>query len=156
MTTQKLKDNCIHLYYEILMLNETAKLSDVNDGVKNNSYLESFTVHSRILIDFLFKPNRGREKNDIFAVDYFDESTDWDIGEIPEILKKAKKRVGKEIVHLTTSRVEVILDEKGWNRVEICKQINEKFTVFINSAPDKKISPALISLRNKMNLFSHP
>ena len=42
-----------HLFYEIQMMNETARLNYSHGSVENNSIIESFGIHSRVVLQFL-------------------------------------------------------------------------------------------------------
>ena len=131
-TNEELKKVSEHLYYEIWMLNETSQLSDSNT-VKNNALIESFSIHARVLLDFLYK-TQGRP-DDTFATDFFDDPQKWQdyIQEKAEVLSEIKRRVAKEIVHLTYKRLEVTPEEKKWDRPQICEDINEIFKKLKNS-----------------------
>ena len=125
------------------MLNKTASLSDTTDATKNNAYIESFGLHARVLLDFLYNTN-GRS-DDVLAVDFFDDPTEWidSIEEKSEILEKVNPRVGKELAHLTYKRLEVTPEEKEWDRSEICKDINETVKKFLDLVSEEKITDNL-------------
>ena len=70
-----------HLLYEIQMLFGTAQALltfedsnhvDFEKKVIYNSLLESFTVHSRVLLDFLYSSDARRD--DVIAEDFFDNN----------------------------------------------------------------------------------
>src|SRR5678816_3490620 len=99
-----------HLYYEWAMFGTLARAltSGVfGDGPINNAVLESFTVHARVLLDFLFDPKPRQD--DVVAEDFFPETTKWVQirGDIPPILQQVESRVGKEVAHLTYARLVV-------------------------------------------------
>ena len=120
------------------MLNETSRLFDSNT-VKNNAIIESFGIHARVLLNFLYKTT-GRP-DDTLAVNFFDDLTEWEnyIEEKSEVLKKINSRVGKEIAHLTYKRLEVTPEEKEWDRLQICEEINEIFKKFLELVSKDKI-----------------
>lgn len=142
-TNEELKKVCEHVSYEIWMLNKTASLSDTTDAAKNNAYIESFGLHARVLLDFVYNTN-GRS-DDVLAVDFFDDPTEWidSIEEKSEILEKVHPRVGKELAHLTYMRLEVTPEEKEWDRSEICKDINETVKKFLDLVSEEKITDDL-------------
>ena len=96
-----------------------------------NALLESFVIHLRALIDFLYS-DRPRE-DDVIAEDYFLNADDWIKfrPEQSEVLKLAKRRAGKEIAHLTYARLDVTAETKPWPFVEIANEINAVFNIFL-------------------------
>lgn len=141
-TNEELKKVSEHLLYEIQMLSGTSQLSD-SDKVKNNALLESFSIHARVLLDFLYK-TKG-QPDDALATDFFDDPLEWQkyIEEKSVILKKINTRVGKEIAHLTYKRLEVPPEEKAWDRQPICEEINEIFKKFLEIVSKEKICDKL-------------
>jgi hypothetical protein len=112
-----------HLLYEIQMLFGTARTmatSIIGDGKDfqtwsiRNAMVESFTVHTRILLDFLYPSKMGRD--DVIADDFFDNPSTW-VGQRPAesaLLTEIHRRVGKEIAHLTYARLDVTPETKPW------------------------------------------
>jgi len=136
-----------HLYYEIWMLNETVKISCPDNPVINNCIIESFGIHARCIRDFLFNTSAG--KDDVLAIDYFDNTQEWRqyINKKTAALNKINKirRVNKELVHLTYTRTDIKPDEKGWEKEEIVKEINALFKQFLKRVPKGRICDMLIS-----------
>ncbi len=68
---EKLKQISHHLWYEFSMFlalpQELAKNQEVE--VLSNALIESFAIHVRNLIDFLYKDNSSSD--DVFAGDFF-------------------------------------------------------------------------------------
>jgi hypothetical protein len=124
-----------HLLYEAGMLYEvTVKLMNrhhEDDPIVENALLESFGVHSRNLIDFLWrdKPMKG---TDALASDYAGE---WKAPAMSERLSRVKGRVGKEMVHLSYNRLDVSEDEKGWQVLGIGPEITCAFGAFVTAVP---------------------
>lgn len=81
-------------------------------GTVNNALLESFALHVRNLIDFLYAENPSSD--DVYAGDFFPCKEDWAKirPQITPLLEKVKKRANKEVSHLTYSRIEVNQEEK--------------------------------------------
>lgn len=112
------------------------------DPVTNNAYVESFAIHVRALIDFLYShvfvdkdgEPRVRRDTDIFAIDY---DPDWGkcVTTCPSWAVEAKKQADKTIAHLTTERRGVNQPGSGVNRVwrireiaiEICRELQSFF-----------------------------
>ena len=106
----------------------------------NNALLESFTLHVRNLIDFLYVENPGSD--DVYASDYFPYKEDWlkIRPQITTFLEKVKKRANKEVSHLTYSRTKVSQDEKKWDFVRIFQEIRRGFDVFVGKVDEELLS----------------
>ena len=134
-----------HLFYEFWMFNHLAQtmMSGVfGQGVLNNAILESFTLHARALLDFLYaeKP----KVDDVIAEDYFDTPADW-LTARPnktELLGAIHKRVGKEVAHLTYARLAVTAQEKQWQFAQIASEMNAVFDTFLTNVTKKKLGPS--------------
>jgi hypothetical protein len=135
-TEEELKKASDHLYYDIWMLNSMAGVLAsriAGKGPLENALLESFIVHMRALIDFLY-PN-GPKKDAVIAADFFNTQEEWEKlrPDQSEMLKKAKKRAHKEVAHLTYDRQKVTPEEKGWNFLEISQEIQEVIKIFMGN-----------------------
>jgi hypothetical protein len=132
-----------HLLHEAGMLHAvTVKLLNRHhrdDPVVENALLESYTIHLRNLIDFLFV-KEPRVATDAVAADYFDDS-DWELVELEqsEHLRRVKGRVGQEIVHLSYNRLAIPEDEKGWQVIGIGGEILSGFVAFAEWVPDESV-----------------
>ncbi len=138
---EELSEASDHLYYEINMLRALANAMAsgmVTQGWLNNALLESFVIHCRGLLDFIY--NDKPRKDDIVAQDYFNEG-DWQNIRPPitPVLEKAKKRAGKEIAHLTYARLKVTPESKPWEFVEIANEVNSVLTVFLENVSSSKL-----------------
>ena len=124
-----------HLLYEAGMLYEvTGKLMNrhhKDDLIVENSLLESFGVHSRNLIDFLWLDEPMKD-TDAIASDYVD---DWKAPAMSERLSQIKSRVGKEMVHLSYNRLDVPEDGKDWQVLGIGPEIIGAFGKFATEVP---------------------
>ena len=103
-----------------------------NDQVVLNALLESFGVHSRNLIDFLWL-DRPMKDTDAIARDWIE---DWEAPEMSELLANVKDRVGKEMVHLSYNRLDIAEDEKGWTVLGIGPEVIGAFGKFATDVPD--------------------
>jgi hypothetical protein len=125
-----------HLLYEAGMLYEvTGKLMNrhhEDDPVVQNALLESFGVHNRNLIDFLWL-GRPMKDTDAIARDWIEG---WEAPEMSERLANVKDRVGKEMVHLSYNRLDVPEDEKGWGVLGIGPEVIGAFGKFATEVPD--------------------
>lgn len=102
-----------------------------DDQVVENALLESFGIHNRSLIDFLWQEQPMR-KTDAIARDWIE---DWRAPEMSGRLKSVKDRVGKEMVHLSYNRLDVPDDEKGWTVLGIGPEVIGAFLKFVTEAP---------------------
>jgi hypothetical protein len=128
-----------HLLYEAGMLYEvTGKLMNrhhEHDPVVQNALLESFGVHNRNLIDFLWL-DHPMKHTDAIARDWIER---WQPPEMSERLAHVKDRVGKEMVHLSYNRLDVRQEEKGWTVLGIGPEVIAAFGKFATEAPDNRV-----------------
>jgi hypothetical protein len=114
-TQDDLKKASEHLHYEWDMLKSVVQAMVMNfagAGVLNNAMLESFAVHVRSLIFFLFPENA--KTDDVLATHFVSDPAAFETarGVKSEILKKAQARAGKEVAHLTYERLKVTAETK--------------------------------------------
>jgi hypothetical protein len=125
-----------HLLYEAGMLSEvTGKLMNRHhegDPVVQNALLESFGIHSRNLIDFLWL-DRPMKNTDAIARDWI-EGRQAPV--MSERLANVKHRVGKEMVHLSYNRLDLPEDERGWTVLGIGPEVIGAFGNFATEVPD--------------------
>lgn len=147
-TLEKLYDTSIPLNYEFRMFKTLTQgmASDVfGQGAINNAVLESFTLHARIMLDFLYATNKVQE-DDVIAEDYFDNPSQWK-GVRPsktENLEIIHRRVGKEIAHLSYARLEITNEEKSWPFIKIYEDINNAFDAFLKNVAENRLNKKLI------------
>jgi len=127
-----------HLYYEIQMLRGTMTLlatGTIGQSLLSNALIESFTVHARVLIHFLY-PSERPHPTDVLAEDFFNAG-DWveKRPDEPEVFRAARGRVNKEIAHLTYDRQFVTPELKGWNFVTLGNAILEIMQFFMGAIP---------------------
>jgi hypothetical protein len=119
-SSEDLKKVSEHLSYEIRMLTSTANglISEITNGSSlHNALLESFTIHARCLVDFLY-PIANPRSDDVVAEDF---APNWRAVRPPKppVLNKLNLEVGKQIAHLTYRRISVTEEAKGWKFKEI-------------------------------------
>src|SRR5204862_6642797 len=107
-----------------------------DDPVVQNALLESFGVHNRNLIDFLWL-DRPMKDTDAIARDWIEG---WEPPEMSERLANVKDRVGKEMVHLSYNRLDVPEDEKGWTVLGIGPEVIGGFGRFATQVPDDLVT----------------
>jgi hypothetical protein len=141
-TESELKEASDHLHYEIWML--TSLAHGIGTGIAGqgpiaNALLESFVVHVRALMDFLY--NDDPRPDDVIAEDYFGNADQWRKLRpvISESLKHAKRRAGKEVAHLTYARLDVTPETKPWRFVDIANEIAAVLNIFLENVPKSKL-----------------
>jgi len=156
-----LKDISNHLFYEFSMfmnIVEEMRSGKYPQGtVISNALIEAFAVHVRILLYFLYGNGEKRNLDDVLAEDFFSNEKDWlEIRpKMPSSLSSINKRVGKEVAHLTYSRLKVTPDTKPWPLGDIAEDMISVFDKFLeNVVKDNMHIPwnQYYSIRNKYYL----
>lgn len=106
-----------------------------DDAVVQNALLESFGIHNRNLIDFLWL-DRPMKATDAVARDWIGG---WTAPKMSERLAGVKNRVGKEMVHLSYNRLDVPEDEMGWTVLGIGPEVIGAFAKFATEVPDNLV-----------------
>jgi len=132
-----------HIYYEFSMFVSLVleMTKGYPPGTINNAMLQSFALHVRNLIDFLY--NDSHNSDDVYAGDFFKDPTRWlsvRKAITPE-LSKAKKRVNKEVAHLTYSRLKVLPADKKWAFVNLSNEMIAVFDPFITNVNRGLLDP---------------
>ncbi len=126
-----------HLDYEYQMLVAVARAlaSGTQPGWLTNALLESFVIHLRALIDFLYPPERTTP-DDMLSTDYFYDAAVWERARPPMSpeLRRARTRAHKEIAHLTYTRLEVTPETKPWQFLDILSEIESLMSLFRQTA----------------------
>ena len=141
-TESDLKEASEHLHYEIEMLTSLAYgigSRIAGESPLANALLESFVVHVRALMEFLYNDNP--KPDDVIAEDYFEKADDWKQLRpvLSESLKQAKRRAGKEVAHLTYARLDVTPETRPWYFVEIANEIAAVLNIFLEHVPKSKL-----------------
>lgn len=99
-----------------------------------NALIESFVVHARALLDFLYGPAK-LQPDDVVADDYVDAAM-WATSRPQESasLEGVRSRAGKEIAHLTYKRLERT-DKKNWDFARIAADIGSLLDKFVTLVP---------------------
>ena len=143
-TTAELIAASEHLHYEIWMFVALANgmaSGIVGQGPINNALLESFTVHGRILLDFLYSDKP--QADDVIAEDFFPDPDQWLQSRPPktDLLKSVHRRVAKEVAHLTYARQVVTPETKPWPFVQVANDVNAVFSRFLSKVPLNSLGP---------------
>lgn len=107
--------------------------------VSRNFFLEGVINHSRCLYEFLYFPKR-KKPDDARAIDYFDSPELWHSirPEIPTHFKSFYTRAGKEMAHLTYTRLSMTEISKRWDLYTLTNDLFTTLLLFAENAdPDK-------------------
>ena len=105
--------------------------------VMSNAQIESFMVHLRNLIEFLFTRKPG--DTDVAAVDFCAPGA-WNPA-ITQSLIDARQRVNKELAHLTTDRISGSSLKKQWDFARLAQELRSHLRDFVAQADPAKLSP---------------
>lgn len=123
-----------HVEYEMRMLKAVAEelSSSTHTTWVYNALVESFAIHTRVLLDFFYKPRKYRD--DVVAEDYVQN---WSASCPPKTpdLTDATIRVDKEIVHLTYVRLMRSGSGKDWRFAAITQDLVKVCGAFIALIP---------------------
>jgi hypothetical protein len=106
--------------------------------------IEAFATHLRNLIDFLY--HGSPKPDDVVAADFF-EPTAVGCPNPPEpslTVVRARERANKEIVHLTTKRIEGTPPEKAWAVSELLAEITPLLEQFTAGASPRRLGPEVV------------
>lgn len=158
----------LHICYEINMLKETVLIcsrsiqgASTTTWVLKNASLESFCIHMRNLLDFLY-PNIIR-KDDVTIFNFLsiDEVNRY-IPKITKYLSKYRIKAHKEIAHLTCDR-KANTKAKSWPYHLIAIKILTIYSILIKKISSEKIGVKFrntIAEANKAinppNIIIHP
>ncbi len=140
-TEEELRKASDHLCYEFWMFTNLARVLGAGisgEQVIKNAALESFTIHARILLDFLYpREDRPPHPDDVIAADFFDDPATWTDNrpEKSARVKDVHKRVGKEIAHLSYCRQEVTPETKPWYFAAIAEEVDKVVKTFLSLVP---------------------
>jgi hypothetical protein len=138
----ELREASKHLHYEITMFYAAAeglRCGLFGPGPLSNVLVESFAVHVRNLIDFLYAAQPRTD--DVVAEDFVADVVQWPLIRpvMSDVLLRAKRRADKEIAHLTYTRLAVTDDAKPWPFVEIFGQIVPVFELFMENVEGERL-----------------
>ncbi len=118
-----------------------------------NALLESFNIHARGLLDFLWRDTA--RPDDMLACHY---STRWPAlrpQTLPPVLDDLNRRVGKEIAHLTYTRLKTPKPEdRPWNYPAIMSEMEKLLDAFLRTVPDECLCDDLRAYKRQRGLTS--
>jgi len=139
-----------HLYYELNMFFGISRLlkSGVHDQYVYSALLESFVIHTCLIIDFFYKP--PRKTDDASALHFVRNIKKWKElrPSYDKYFRKFHRRRSREVVHLSYKRLEVEKAEKQWDLGKIVPPIRRLVSVFLEVADPQLLHPRMHKLRN--------
>ena len=153
LTDNELKDYAeTHLRYEINMLTMSvailAYLGTHNNRspipwVLNNGILNTFSIHARNLIDFLYSRSKGKDRaTDIIIQDYVDDSAiTQHLRPITPLLEEVLIKANKQVAHLTMERIDYEKAGKEWKFRDVIGHIRLAFSTIAPHIPVARMSP---------------
>jgi hypothetical protein len=149
MTDEELWDFAAdHIYYELLMLHETAMglkwRKDLDsDFALKNAFIESFTIHARVLAFFLYKGPKWDD--DVTAEQYVRDvkKSKAERGDIPAELQEVIDRTGKEIAHLTRGRRPPRDPKKAWTFEHVYLLLCRPLHLFLEHADPARLDASV-------------
>lgn len=118
--------------FSVVHLMQQSSHQEQDTLIEENVYLESFLLHLRNLIEFLYSRSE-KYPDDIIARNFYDSEIKYcqSIGEKPHMFSQAfMKKLHQKLAHLTSSRVNES-EKKGWNTKEIYNTIMPSIKNFI-------------------------
>ena len=148
---QTLLEACGALYYEVIMLDMTVRVLSskmTNGSFMNKILLESFLIHLRNLIDFIYLPKCN--KDDILAQDFFSNPENWAKlrPTLSANLEEAKKNINKLLSHITYSRLQMRTEQTTWDFMSLRNEIVLIIQAFINNIPKDIVDTRLLDIEH--------
>jgi hypothetical protein len=125
------------LKYELDMLSSLhllLKSNKINNVAIRNALIESFAVHTRILIHFFYTPKS--RSTDVVADEFFEDPKIWykTRPRITKFLEKSISMANKQVSHFTEDRLELPKEDKTWLFDKIVDDINKVVNKFYEKA----------------------
>ena len=158
LSDEELKDySDHHLKYELDMLiwctGFLSPLADVKNAghipwAANNAVMNSYSMHARNLIDFLYLRSLGKDRNtDVIVEDFIEPSKLAEgLPPMPPLLAEAKRKADKQVAHLTTDRIQFEEAGKEWRFIEIALDIARTFNAISGLFPPERTGDAFLTL----------
>ena len=150
-----------HIAYEAWMLDTMSRRLSTSglERSTRNAILESFLVHCRAIIDFLYGSSDDPKvrPDDVLAEDFLPSAVDdWRKAreQMSVEMKEALTRINKEVAHLTYERLNVVPDLKAHDVAKLrdtCLSLLKTFLRYAGTGPwsehlDRLSSPATTPL----------
>jgi len=140
-----------HLVHEVSMLwlaaSQDPPSSETPPATRDfarNAQAETFALHLRNLIAFLYPDWFEPKRDDVCAHHFLDTPApyqDWlrHRPGLSTVLENAKRRADKELAHLTTARIAGTPQEKHWDVLSLLREIDQVLAVLAQRADPKRL-----------------
>ena len=145
---QELRDASNDLYYELWMFLKLASglaTGVFGESVLSNALLESFAIHAKVLLDFLYNDNL--DQGELSALDYVPNSEHWiharprKTALLRRVEADVRHRAAKEIGRLTYDRRLGAPEKTPWPFMRIAKEVNDAVDIFLALVPERLLGP---------------
>ena len=125
----------------------------VGDDVLWDALVESFLIHFRALVDFLFlRPSN----DDVAAKHYVPSGADMHTC-VPPSLRRLKRRVHKEVAHLTYARtLRSEPEDREWPFLDIARKLGEELRDFLGLGDSTRLGSARDKIEKVLEEFGQP
>jgi hypothetical protein len=157
-----------HLFWEMRYLSERfefllrfigSKREDEMGGIIT-SIGDSFLIHGRKMVEFLFNESSDLYDDDVVAEDYFSTADMWrDLRpKQSDVIRKTKEQIGKLLAHFTYKVVDNSEGRISWEVSEVYIEIFQTLQLFLKTAPRSLLDENLNLLRedNPNIIVCHP
>ena len=141
------------LKYELDMLHATAKaLSIPREWAIKNALIESFALHTRNLIEFLYKSNSKKWSPKIKPEDFVNaSSSNWNRPELrndyDSRFQERNEQASIQVAHMIVDRIGLQPDEKDWDLFNIIKTLQEDVGKFLSEVPENLLDEDVLEYR---------
>jgi hypothetical protein len=153
-----------HVRYEISMLVDCGHLlsrsfqseSETVVTVLHNAVLESFAIHLRNIVDFLY-PGKNVKLTDVLADHFFPQGKrPAAFQSLPPELQAARERAHKQVNHLTTGRLIAGDPGKVWITSRLVDATLNVLVEFVREASPARLDPSLRDYVLAVSRQTHP
>jgi len=142
-----------HLFYEIAMLYGVHEALETKNFDAQpfifNALLESFVIHTSIILDFFYQSQR--KPDDARAFHFMKAPRKW-----RKILPPPNREFttfithrNKRVVHLSYKRMDSYIGQRPWNCAKIIKEIHIIVDLFLDNASKEYVHPKLYKLHSR-------
>ena len=128
------------LYYEVSHLVELFLIltQEENNHLKKHAFLESLLIHARNIFYFLYNEFNDKWPDDVLVAHYLPNSQEWNQFKHSQLKKDIfvdfRKRIAKEIAHLSFDRLHKSDENKNWD-IHFVIDLLEGIDKFIELVP---------------------
>jgi hypothetical protein len=164
----ELKEASKHIFWGMRYLSERLEFFSRFSNKSNageiggmlNSIHDSFLIHARKMIEFLYNTSDLVYDNDLIAEDYFDSPETWRMfrPELPDVLVRERKDVGKLLAHFTYEVKDYPSGRIKWETSDIYVGIFNAFQKFLSKVDRSLLYEEIDCLRaeNRNIIICYP